>query len=62
MPTSRTVKKVTEQSQISHQQTLQEKIIDAAEAKMKADAPLGQKRPKYDEAVLQNLEGDRQTE
>lgn len=29
---------------------------------MKADAPLGQKRPKYDEAVLQNLEGDRQNE
>lgn len=29
---------------------------------MEADAPLGQKTPKYDEAVLQNLEEDRQTE
>lgn len=37
------------------------RIINAAEAKMEADAPLGQKRPKYDEAVLHNLERDRQS-
>lgn len=35
-------------------------MTKALEGKMEADALLEQKRPKYDETVLQKLEGDRQ--
>lgn len=54
MSTFRTVEKVIYQSQTSHQQHFRKKIVKAEKERMEGAASLGQKRQKYDRAVLQS--------